>query len=279
MGQALGNNVYLSNTSIHFGEVQLEQTTNRLLNIVNDSDQPTTFQFFTDKTNVFAFNKTEGTIKANSQVRIIIEFFPQKTVSYYERVFCVVRNHVCLYVDLIGTCFDVLEKPMPLMQRHIDIFRHKVIMGVHNKIRKEKEVDMDDSNYDGGDVRSHNFSSMDLEINQEIPIDNPTQVVLHKEMFLNITDEKQEIKFSSDFYDFNFTHVGRISEQRSLSVKNKFSFPIDINWALLNVFNRVTEKWVKNPFKVRPETQRVEANSSFEFTAEFCPFEPDQYFF
>ena len=113
-------------------------------------------------------------------------------MSYYERVFCVVRNHVCLYVDLIGTCFDILEKPMPLMQRHIDIFRHKVIMGVHNKIRKEKDVDFE-STYDGGDARSHNFSSMDLEINQEIPIDNPTQVVLHKEMFLNITDEKQEI--------------------------------------------------------------------------------------
>jgi hypothetical protein len=38
MGQSLGNNVYLSNTSIHFGEVQLESTTNRLLNVCNDSD-------------------------------------------------------------------------------------------------------------------------------------------------------------------------------------------------------------------------------------------------
>lgn len=71
----------------------MESTTNRLLNIVNDSDQPTTFQFYSDKTNVFAFSKTEGTIKAHSQVRIIIEFYPQKTTNYYERVFCVVRNH------------------------------------------------------------------------------------------------------------------------------------------------------------------------------------------
>jgi len=42
-GQSLGNDVYLSSKSIHFGEVQLESTTNRLLNVVNDSDQPTTF--------------------------------------------------------------------------------------------------------------------------------------------------------------------------------------------------------------------------------------------
>ena len=50
-----------------------------------------------------------------------------------------VRNHQILYVDLVGTCYDVLNKPMPLMQRHVDIYRHKVIMGMHNKIRRDKE--------------------------------------------------------------------------------------------------------------------------------------------
>lgn len=93
MGQALGNNVSLSTNSIQFGEVQIDQTTNRLLNIINDGDQPTSFQIYSDKSNVFAFSKTEGTVKAKSQVRIIIEFFPQKTTSYYERVFLVARNH------------------------------------------------------------------------------------------------------------------------------------------------------------------------------------------
>jgi len=66
LGQSLGNDVCLSAKSIHFGEVQLESTTNRLLNICNDSDQPTTFQFFSDKSNIFAFSKLEGTIKPHS---------------------------------------------------------------------------------------------------------------------------------------------------------------------------------------------------------------------
>lgn len=43
IGEGLGNEVSFSTNSIHFGEVQLEQTTNRLLNIINDSDQATTF--------------------------------------------------------------------------------------------------------------------------------------------------------------------------------------------------------------------------------------------
>lgn len=141
IGQSNGVDVALSTQSIHFGEVQLTHSTNRLLNIINDSDQATSFQFFNDRTNIFSFSKVEGTIQPHSQARIIIEFFPQATRNYYERVFCVVRSHQVLYVDLMGTCFDVLTKPMPLMQRHVDIYRHKVIMGVHNKVRKDKYGD------------------------------------------------------------------------------------------------------------------------------------------
>lgn len=61
------------------------------------------------------------------------------------------------------------------------------------------------------------------------------------------------MKLNADFFDFNFTHVGRLSESRPLTVENKFPFSIDVNWALLNVYNKTTEKWVKNPFRVRPE--------------------------
>ena len=38
VGQANGIDVALSNQSVHFGEVQLTSVTNRLLNIINESD-------------------------------------------------------------------------------------------------------------------------------------------------------------------------------------------------------------------------------------------------
>jgi hypothetical protein len=127
-------------------------------------------------------------IQPKSSSRIIIEFYPQKTSNFYERVFCVVRNHQVLYVDLIGTCYDVLTKPMPLMQRHVDVYRHKVIMGIHNKQRKDKfgeslPYDLERSHEDAAVIMSTN----DFEMNHEIPIDDPSQVVLHKEMFIDIT--------------------------------------------------------------------------------------------
>ena len=65
------------------------------------------------------------------------------------------------------------------MQRHVDIFRHKVIMGVHNRLRKDKNGDPVDpersSAMQNEDASAASFSAMDhLEINQEIPIDDPS---------------------------------------------------------------------------------------------------------
>ena len=102
------------------------------------------------------------------------------------------------------------------MQRHIDIYRHKVIMGVHNKLRRDKHGDAiavpgEDSFIEGHDT---DMSAMDLEINQEIPIDDPSQVVLHKEMFIDITSQQRDVRFNQDFIDFSFAESGRISESK-----------------------------------------------------------------
>jgi hypothetical protein len=291
-GQANGIDCALSTKSIHFGEVQLTTSTNRLLNIINDSDQATSFQFYNDRTNVFSFSQVEGVIQPHSQARIIIEFFPQVTSNYYERVFCVVRSHQVLYVDLLGTCFDVLTKPMPLMQRHVDIYRHKVIMGVHDKPRRPARdpygvsdlgvTGMTGAGAAAGEADAESaalFSAGENVMAQEIPIDDPGQVVLHKEMFVEATSSVLEVRASADFLDYNFTESGRISGSMQLTLTNAHRFPVDVCWALLDVMNRTTGQWVKNPFRVRPAIAKIEAGSAMNFQCEFGPHEPDQYFF
>ena len=115
--------------------------------------------------------------------------------------------------------------------------------------------------------------------NFEVPIDEPTQVVLHKEMFIDSTSEVLPVRASADFVDFAFTESGRISDSRQVTLNNHHLFPVEVNWTLLEVMNRTTGQWVKNPFKIRPEVAKIEANSSMNFQVEFCPYEPDQYFF
>jgi hypothetical protein len=184
-------------------------------------------------------------------------------------VFCVVRNHQVLYVDLIGTCYDVLTKPMPLLQKHIDVFRHKVIVGSHIKQRMDKL----------GDTLEETANLVASEPRFDNVEEDPTQVVLHKEMFADITGLNRDIRFSQDFLDFAFAESGRISESKQLTVENKFPFSVNFNWELLNILNKTSGSWVKNPFRIRPETATVPAQGSFSFQVEFAPYEPDQYFF
>ena len=94
-------------------------------------------------------------------------------------------------------------------------------------------------------------------------------------MFVDVTSDLRDVRITQDFIDFQFAESGRISEQRILTVQNKYPFSVDVNWALLNVMSRTTGQWVKNPFKIRPETAQIEPNSQFHVSADFAPFEPD----
>ena len=98
-------------------------------------------------------------------------------------------------------------------------------------------------------------------------------------MLLSSSADSRELKFSNDTIDFAFTENGRISEPRSVTLHNSFGFPVLVDWALGQVFNKTTGQFVKNPFRIVPERQEIEANGSFTFNADFAPYEPDSYFF
>jgi hypothetical protein len=216
-------------------------------------------------------------VKPHSFCRIIISFNPQVCGNYYDRVFCIVRNHKVLYVDLVGTCFDILTKPVPLMQRHVDAYRHKVIMGAHKKLNLFKDKDgVLDTNRASQDSL---LESEDADLTMEIPIDDPSQIVLHKEMLQSSQSDLKDIQFSNEVVDFGFTDHGRLSESKQLTVQNKFAYPVRIDWALLPVIDKTTGKEFKNPFNVRPAQQEIPANSNFVFEVDFAPYEPDSYFF
>lgn len=151
-------------------------------------------------------------------------------------------------------------------------------LGTSGRERTGGKEDQDDRDVEDR-ISMTNLSAADLEMNQEIPIDDPSQVVLHKEMLIDVTAESRDVRANTDFLDFNFAEAGRISESKQLTIYNKFPFSIDVDWALLKVMNTTTGQWVKNPFRVRPAEARIDANSEMVFSVDFAPFVPDQYFF
>lgn len=165
---------------------------------------------------------TEGVVKAHSFVRVLINFSPTVCGNYYERVFCIVRNHKVLFVDLMGTCFDILTKPIPLQQRHIDNFRTKVIMGSHKKMVSKHQAKIKSEEF----IMTHDSLSLEMDTVTE---EEGTQVydshnfeanqtTLHKEMLQSNTSELKDLKFSNEFLDFGFTLHGSISDDREFTL-------------------------------------------------------------
>jgi hypothetical protein len=212
-GSATGYDVQLSTKSIDFGEIQLGTTTSRVLTVHNMSDLPIPFQFFNDKKNVFSLSATEGVVKGKSTFRIIVTFNPPNTMNYYERIYCLVSNHGVLYVDLIGCCYDLLIRPKPIKQRNVDVFRKRIIEG---KYRKEDLVNIRTLTYDATlnnqtrrmmntsvmNKTPFNGTQMDQTDRQQelTPVDaspeNPNQVVLHKELFLELSSPNRLISLN-----------------------------------------------------------------------------------
>ncbi len=84
---------------------------------------------------------------------------------------------------------------------------------------------MDGEKTGGNTVNGTSFED-EIEINHEIPIDDPNPVVIHKEMFLEVTSEKRDVKLREEFLDFAFTERGRLSEGKIVTVDNKFPFDV-----------------------------------------------------
>jgi hypothetical protein len=134
LGMTTGCDGELSAKSINFGEVTVGGKTNRVLFIYNKTTNPLAFQIYCEKKSVFSFVEKQGMINPNSDYRGLVYFYPERAMNYYQRVYIVLKNHQILYVDLLGTGYDLLNRPFPLIQRHIDKFRQKVIMGRHTSI-------------------------------------------------------------------------------------------------------------------------------------------------
>ena len=117
-------------------------------------------------------------------------------------------------------------------------------MGIHNRVNRNKEGEEIDplDTVGGADSITHSVllkgsqhSDFDgqMETNQEIPIDDPSQVVLHKELLQDAASEMKEIKMNTAFIDFSFSESGRLSDPKALTMVNKFPFEVQVNWELL----------------------------------------------
>jgi len=270
--------------NVNFKSVALGNKIKKLFRIYNDSDIPTEFQIYHDNSGAFFFDVTEGIIPGKSNVRINVTFRPYETIMYYQRVFCLIRNHSLFPIDLFGSCHDLLIKTPLLDLKQIEIFRFKELKGLFFN-NKEKKIELFDSltNNEKKITEDLNNDNDNIKINAN---SNNQQPQLHKEMFWEAFSKTRLISFDTDLIDFNFVHNGTVSEPYILTVNNnsnedmkvKFIFekPINLNNLIksVNIFN--SESTI---FFTQPEEKIIPSRGSAEFKVYFKPNKSEYYFY
>lgn len=93
IAHSLALNTNISEKFVNFYSVDLNSTKTKMIRLFNESEEQTYFQFFYNNDHVFLFDQLQGVIPAKSNVRVTITFNPKETISYYDRIFCLIKNH------------------------------------------------------------------------------------------------------------------------------------------------------------------------------------------
>jgi cilia- and flagella-associated protein 65 len=109
-------------TSISFGDVQVGQSTNRVVFLYNHSKLPAHFNFMVgdaeeeggEQGSAFHFSKTRGVIPAGLKAHVLVRFSPTSPANYYRRIFCLVEHQHPAYIDVFGTGYIPAKGPPAL---------------------------------------------------------------------------------------------------------------------------------------------------------------------
>ena len=125
-------------TTFNFGDLYLPPTGNDAIGKKSQSETPIKtlvltlrnmsataahFSFDTGGLGVFRLSQTYGSIAPYLSTEIVVAFRPPCFGNYYRRLYCRVRDSNPIFADLLGTAYDDKQRPFPLKEIHIDMFR------------------------------------------------------------------------------------------------------------------------------------------------------------
>ena len=279
-GSSFPLSIWLSSKYVNFKLIPLGNQLTKVIRLYNGSDMQTEFQIFHNNDGVFKFDKLEGEVERRANTRLNITFRPYETKVYYERVFCIVRNHILISIDLYGSCHDLLTKPLLIEQKFIDIFRYKILNGLYFN-----------ADAAGAEANENEFiekitRSLVNKSGKDVEYEYTSQLQLHKELFWESTANTRMISFDTEFIDFRFVSCGKSSEGYVIKLRNNTTENVEVKWILekpINISNLIRSTNLFNysdcVFIVQPEEFVIKKQSTAEFKVYFKPNASEFYFY
>ena len=294
--------IFLNAKHINFNTVELGSSVTKLIRIYNESDLETDYQIMhTNGSSVFFIKESEiqGTIRPHTNLRVNVTFKPNQTSLFYERVYCIARNHAVFPLDLYGSCHDLLNKTLLLNQKYIDTFRNRLLLGEFFTPKNKKM--MMNSKTQGmllpEELKLNDMEKTKSNFGNNIKIDAGNslfktdsganlQLQLQKEILWETTSSTRIVNFSCEHIDFNYVGNGETSSPFILTVNNNSNMKINIKWILerpIIISNLIkTVNLFQNTdsiFIIQPEEIIINPHSGYDFKVYFKPNKHEYYFY
>ncbi|CAB4001244.1 Hypothetical predicted protein, partial [Paramuricea clavata] len=268
VGKSKGPRVKFDTSSLGFGQVKSGGTITRILNIINDSDVNTAFQFLIDKVNsVFTFETTFGYLPAGSSQGIVVRFHPVLAINYYRKISCLLQNHAPLMLEVFGTCHTELVQPAVLQQKHIAQYKLFVKRGLSrtppdqlNEMLNEGKLNVDENGiYSNPLITDLEKSEEDLSCEEQFFDDTSIGEAAIVQPHISV-----------DHSQLNFGKCTNIPcvEQKTVNITNHTKGKVTCNWL----------KDMTGVFEISPESVDILPLKTASFILTFKPDRENQFY-
>lgn len=106
---------------LNFGSIKLGQSVAREFTFYNEVKRDLCYEFI-NIGGAFSIDKPRGFLQELGYVKIKVFFKPIVPANYYQKIYCLIKDQDLLSIELSGSCYDLLQKPMPiedLLEEHI----------------------------------------------------------------------------------------------------------------------------------------------------------------
>ena len=251
-GRASSIDAKLSSRLVNFGSIRLNSNTNRMVTLHNHTDANCSFEVVIDNAGIFSVQESTGVIKPKAYSRLLFVFTPQKTINYYQRVYILIRNHLVLYLDLIGNCFDLLIKPTPINPAVLRDARNKLGFGLSSALMLKDAVNENEEDFNDADSSKHAVAQSNF---------------IHKELFGGHNFAERFLKVSTKYLDFGSCSLSGAANSREVIVENLSGRKVCLFWT-----NDAAAHGHKgNIFDVTPASANLGPGEVGRFNVNFFP--------
>jgi hypothetical protein len=298
-GTAMGPNVVIkkneailgtsktSDTSIQFGDVPCGQTVQRVIFLINDSEQPAHYHFMAEEHGTFTFDHVQGVVPPKLRVPVNIYFSPDDPTNVYRRITCLILHQQALFINVLGTGYAPGTRPCPLLQSHVDAYRVRAAKGMGHlgptQLEKLFERDGDEQF-----LRKNLTTTSTLTVAKKEQLPRLTRsgdaaggrAGIMQEFFQENTGDRLPISLTSNDIDFGGMHNLRGNERRTLTVSNNTKGKVTVRWSVPagGEGDEEGDHPGQGNFSIAPHEGDVEAGQSRDFRVTFRPSQENFYY-